>query len=102
VLAALAGKLEARRAGGAPLAGKSTLNRPGHAPFGDPGRYRRIGHDATAVEALFVGRSPDAHRGAPPRRIVLGPDATDVPLHGHQGPKHRFCDGPSAVNPLGR
>ncbi len=34
VLAALAGKLEARRKDCAPLAGKSTLNRLEHAPFG--------------------------------------------------------------------
>ena len=39
VLAVLAGKLEARRAGCAPLAGKSTLNRLEHAPSGEPGRY---------------------------------------------------------------
>jgi Transposase DDE domain group 1 len=83
VLAILAGKLEARRAGCAPLAGKSTLNRLEHAPSGEPGRYHRIGHDAAAIEALFVDLFLDAHR-SPPRQIILDLDATDVPLHGHQ------------------
>ena len=89
VLALLAGKLEARRAGCAPLAGKSTLNRLEHAPAGEPGRYHRIGHDGAAIEALFVDLFLDAHRSAP-RRIILDLDATDVPLHGHQGSKHCF------------
>ena len=89
-LAVLAGKLEARRPGCAPLAGKSTLNRLEHAPAaGEPGRYHRIGHDAAAIEALFVDLFLEAH-AKPPRQIILDLDATDVPLHGHQGPKHRF------------
>ena len=91
VLAILAGKLEARRAGCAPLAGKSTLNRLEHAPAGEPGRYHRIGHDTAAIEALFVDLFLDAHRGAAPRQIVLDLDATDVPLHGHQ--EGRFFHG---------
>ena len=90
VLAVLAGKLEARRADCAPLAGKSTLNRLEHAPAGEPGRYHRIGHDATAVEALFVDLFLDAHR-SPPRQIILGLDATDIPLHGYQ--EGRFFHG---------
>jgi hypothetical protein len=90
VLAVLAGKLTARRAGCAPLAGKSTLNRLEHAPTGAPGRYHRIGHDAAAVEALFVDLFLDAHRSAP-RQIILDLDATDVPLHGHQ--EGRFFHG---------
>jgi hypothetical protein len=90
-LAILAGKLEARRPGCAPLAGKSTLNRLEHAPIGEPGRYHRIGHDAAAIEALFVDLFLDAHRGAPPRQIILDLDATDVPLHGHQ--EGRFFHG---------
>jgi hypothetical protein len=90
VLAILAGKLEARRAGCAPLAGKSTLNRLEHAPLGEPGRYHRIGHDGEAVEALFVDLFLDAH-GSAPRQIVLDLDATDVPLHGHQ--EGRFFHG---------
>ena len=90
VLAILAGKLEAGRAGCAPLAGKSTLNRLEHAPAGEPGRHHRIGHDAAAIETLFVDRFLDAHRSAP-RRIVLDLDATDVPLHGQQ--EGRFVHG---------
>jgi hypothetical protein len=90
-LAVLAGKLEAHRAGCAPLAGKSTLNRLEHAPSGEAGRYHRIGHDTAAIEALFVDLFLDAHRGAPPRQIILDLDATDVPLHGHQ--EGRFFHG---------
>jgi hypothetical protein len=90
VLAVLAGKLEARRAGCAPLAGKSTLNRLEHAPLGEPGRYHRIGHDGAAIEALLVDLFLDAHRSAP-RQIILDLDATDVPLHGHQ--EGRFFHG---------
>jgi hypothetical protein len=91
VLAVLAGKLAARRTDCAPLAGKSTLNRLEHAPAGEPGRYHRIGHDGAAIEALFVDLFLDAHRGAPPRQIVLDLDATDIPLHGHQ--EGRFFHG---------
>jgi hypothetical protein len=90
VLAVLAGKLEARRAGCAPLAGKSTLNRLEHAPAGEPGRYHRIGHDGVAIEALFVDLFLDAHRSVP-RQIILDLDATDIPLHGHQ--EGRFFHG---------
>jgi hypothetical protein len=90
VLAVLADKLEARRAGCAPLAGKSTLNRLEHAPAGEPGRYHRIGHDGAAIEKLFVDLFLDAHRSAP-RQITLDLDATDVPLHGHQ--EGRFFHG---------
>ena len=91
VLAILAGKLEARRAGCAPLAGKSTLNRLEHAPVGKPRRYHRIGHDGAAIEALFVDLFLDTHRGSAPRQIILDLDATDVPLHGHQ--EGRFFHG---------
>jgi hypothetical protein len=90
VLAALAGKLTARRSGCAPLAGKSTLNRLEHAPAAAPGRYHRIGHDATAIETLFVDLFLDAHR-SPPRQIILDLDATDIPLHGQQ--EGRFFHG---------
>ncbi|MFC7543697.1 IS1380 family transposase [Siccirubricoccus deserti] len=77
VLAVLAGKLEARRAGCAPLAGKSTLNRLEHAPADEPGRYHLIGHDGAAIEALFVDWFLDAHRSVP-RQIILDLDATDI------------------------
>jgi Transposase DDE domain group 1 len=89
VLAALAGKLTARRKGCAPLAGKSTLNRLEHAPSG-VSRYHRIGHDAAAIEGLFVALFVASH-ATPPRRIILDLDATDDPLHGHQ--EGRFFHG---------
>jgi hypothetical protein len=109
VLAILAGKLEARRAGCAPLpapltslrgigqrpmAGKSTLNRLEHAPLGGPTRYHRIGHDAAAIERLFVALFLEAHR-RPPAQIILDLDATDDPLHGHQEGRffHGYYDG---------
>jgi hypothetical protein len=90
VLAALVGKLEARRRDCAPLAGKSTLNRLEHAPASARDRYHKIGHDAAAIEALFVALFVEAH-AAPPERITLDLDATDDPLHGHQ--EGRFFHG---------
>lgn len=89
VMAARAGKLEARHPSCAPLAGKSTLNRLEHAPS-EPDRYRKIGHDAAAIERLFVELFLDAHR-RPPKQLVLDLDATDDPLHGHQ--EGRFFHG---------
>jgi hypothetical protein len=89
VLAALAGKLTARRQDCAPLAGKSTLNRLEHAPSA-PSRYHKIGHDAVAVEGLFVALFLEAHK-APPKQIILDLDATDDPLHGRQ--EGRFFHG---------
>jgi hypothetical protein len=109
VLAALAGKLEARRKDCAPLAGKSTLNRLEHAPLA-PSRYHKIGHDAPAIEQLFVDLFLDAHK-APPKEITLDLDATELPaqsgvgaplpnpsgqsLHGHQEGRffHGYYDG---------
>jgi Transposase DDE domain group 1 len=82
VLAALAGKLEARRKDCAPLAGKSTLNRLEHAPLA-PSCYHKIGHDGAAIEGLFVDLFLEAHK-TPPGEIILDLDATDDPLHGHQ------------------
>ena len=90
VLAALSGKLEARRSDCAPLAGKSTLNRLEHAPTGAATRYHKIGHDRRAIERLFVDLFLEAHT-APPRQIVIDLDATDDPLHGHQ--EGRFFHG---------
>ena len=94
VLAALMGKLEARREDCAALAGKSTLNRLEHAPdegcVTAPGRYHKIGHDGALIERLFLDMFVEAHAAAPDL-IVLDPDATDVPLHGHQ--EGRFFHG---------
>jgi hypothetical protein len=89
VLAALAGKLTARRNDCAPLAGKSTLNRLEHAPL-VPGRYHKIGHDPVAIEGLFVDLFLEAYK-TPPGEIILDLDATDDPLHGHQ--EGRFFHG---------
>ena len=90
VLAAVTGKLTARRSDCAPLAGKATLNRLEHAPAGEPTRYHKIGHDAAAIERLLVELFLDAH-GSPPAEIVLDLDATDDPLHG--GQEGRFFHG---------
>jgi hypothetical protein len=89
VLAALAGKLTAKRKGCAALAGKSTLNRLEHAPSG-PSRHHKIGHDPAAIAGLLVDLFLDSHATAP-RRIILDLDATDDPLHGHQ--EGRFFHG---------
>src|SRR5436305_841813 len=88
-LAVLAGKLAARRKDCAPLAGKSTLNR---LELGGPEltRYHRIAWDGAKIEALFVDLFVEAHQHPPPQ-IVLGLDATDDPLHGHQ--EGRFFHG---------
>jgi len=90
VLAAVAGKLGARRSDCAALAGKSTLNRLEHAPVGEPTRYHKIGHDGALIERLFVELFLDAH-DVPPEEIVLDLDATDDPLHGAQ--EGRFFHG---------
>ena len=94
VLAALSGKLTARRRTCAALAGKSTLNRLEHAPAGEPTRYHKIGHDGAAIARLFVGLFVEAHAAAP-EEIVLDLDATDDPLHGHQEGRffHGYYDG---------
>jgi Transposase DDE domain group 1 len=91
VMAALAGKLQARRKRCEPLAGKSTLNRLEHAPMPEQAnRYRKIAHDASAFETLFVDCFLEAH-AEPPQEIVLDLDATDDPLHGNQ--EGRFFHG---------
>jgi hypothetical protein len=89
VMAVLGGRLEARRADGAPLAGKSTLNRL-ELSREEPTRYHKIIYDAAAIERLFVDLFLDAH-SAPPPQITLDLDATDDPLHGHQ--EERFFHG---------
>jgi Transposase DDE domain group 1 len=89
VLAALAGRLTARRQNCAPLAGKSTLNRLEHAPS-EPARYHKIGHDGAAIEGLFVDLFLEAHQ-TPLKEIILDLDATDDPVHGHQ--EGRFFHG---------
>jgi Transposase DDE domain group 1 len=89
VLAALGGKLAARRSDCAALAGKSTLNRlelSGAAAT----RYHKISHDGAAIERLFVDLFIEAHAAAP-EQIILDLDATDDPIHG--GQEGRFFHG---------
>ncbi len=94
VLAVMAGKLASRRSNCAPLAGKSTLNRLEHSPEEGaataPSRYHKITHDNQAIERLFPAVFLDAHATAP-KEITIDLDATDDPLHGHQG--GRFFHG---------
>src|SRR3974390_2998108 len=89
LMAVLAGKLEARRAGCAAVAGKSTLNRL-ELSKPEPSRYHKISYDAEAVDRLFVDLFLEAHRTAP-SQITLDLDATDDPLHGQQ--EGRFFHG---------
>jgi Transposase DDE domain group 1 len=89
VMAALAGKLAARRSDCAPLAGKSTLNRL-ELSRAAPTRYAKLAADASAIERLFVDVFLDAHAKLP-SQITLDLDATDDPLHGHQ--EGRFFHG---------
>jgi hypothetical protein len=94
VLAALMGKMTARRKDCAALAGKSTLNRlehsPAEGPAHAPDRYHKISHDGAAIDRLFVDMFLEAH-ATPPPVIVLDPDATDISLHGQQ--EGRFFHG---------
>jgi hypothetical protein len=93
VMAALAGKLAAKRKGYAPVAGKSTLNRLERSGP-DATRYHKVPHDGAAIERLFVEVFLDAH-AAPPKEIVLDLDATDDPIHGDQEGRffHGYYDG---------
>jgi hypothetical protein len=94
LLASVMGKLTARDKRCAALAGKSTLNRLEHSPQeGEgraPGRYHKISHDGAAIDRLFLDVFKEAH-AAPPKIVVLDPDATDVALHGNQ--EGRFYHG---------
>jgi Transposase DDE domain group 1 len=89
MMAVLAGKLEAGRAGCAPVAGKSTLNRLELSKLG-PTRYHKISHNPMAIRHLFVDLFLDAP-GRAPRQIILDLDATDDPVHGEQ--EGRFFHG---------
>ena len=89
VMAALAGKLAARRKDCAPVAGKSTLNRLELSRL-EPSRYHKISHNPIAIKRLLVDLFLEAHEKAP-REIVLDLDATDDPVHGTQ--EGRFFHG---------
>ncbi len=84
VLGLISGKIEGARSDCAALAGKSTLNRLGHAPEGEPGRYHRIGHDVEALQDLLPVLFTECWSGAPPSRLVLDIDCTDIEVHGRQ------------------
>jgi len=89
IMAVLAGKLAARRAGCAPTAGKSTLNRL-ELSAAQATRYHKIAHDPAAIETLLVDLFMEAHSKAP-KQIILDLDATDDRLHGQQ--EGRFFHG---------
>jgi hypothetical protein len=74
---------------GAGLAGKSTLNRMELTPIGArrTARYKKIVADRGAIERLVMELFLQAHP-APPDRIILDLDATDVTLHGDQPGRH--------------
>ncbi|HVS73955.1 MAG TPA: IS1380 family transposase [Candidatus Acidoferrales bacterium] len=86
LLAVLSGK---RRVGEEALAGKSTLNRL-ELSTQTPSRYKKIHCRQEAIDALWTTVFLEAH-GAPPERIVLDLDTTDLPLDGHQ--EGRFFHG---------
>ncbi len=85
MFAVLAGKLKpVLRADCEPVAGKSTLNRLEHTPKRDGAKYHKIDCNGAEVDALFVDVFLKTRQRAPVQ-IVLDLDATDIPLHGHQG-----------------
>jgi hypothetical protein len=86
LLAVLSGK---RRVGEEVLAGKSTLNRL-ELSTETPSRYKKIHCRQEAIDELWTAIFVEAH-SAPPQRIVLDLDTTDLPLHGHQ--EGRFFHG---------
>jgi len=89
MMAALAGKLEARREDCAPVAGKSTLNRLELSRL-EPTRYHKISHNPIAMRRLMVDLFVEAHERAA-QEIILDLDATDDPVHGAQ--EGRFFHG---------
>jgi Transposase DDE domain group 1 len=90
VLGLLSDTLEPKRADCATLAGKSTLNRLEHGLEGRASRYHKLEVDETALEKVLLNVYVAAHKTAP-KRIILGLDATDDPLHGNQ--EGRFYHG---------
>ena len=67
----------------APLAGKSTLNRLEQSWETGNRRYHQMVPNLKKLSNLFVTLFLDAHQ-APPARITLDIDATDVETHGRQ------------------
>jgi len=79
LLGAMAGKAQP---GAEPLAGKSTLNRM-ELGTGIATRYKKVTFWRDSVDELLVDVFLEAHP-APPQRIVLDIDTTDMALHGNQ------------------
>jgi hypothetical protein len=79
LLGAMAGKAQP---GTEALAGKSTLNRM-ELGTGIATRYKKITFWRDSVDELLVDVFLEAHP-APPQRIVLDIDTTDMALHGNQ------------------
>lgn len=71
------------------LAGKSTLNRL-ELSTDTADRYKRIVYEGAKLDAVYVQMFLKAYE-APPRRIVIDLDTTDVALHG--GQEGRFFHG---------
>ncbi len=92
LLAAVVGKVDPKNL---PLAGKSTLNRLElSTDAAAEHRYNRIELDLAKAADFFVEqflRSHEQQSGAPPERVVLDLDPSDVPLHGNQ--EGRFFHG---------
>jgi Transposase DDE domain group 1 len=87
----LLGLLSGKRELEEPLAGKSTLNRL--ELTGRSERYHKISYSAELMDRLLTDVYLESH-AAPPARIVLDLDATDIPLYGHQPERffHGFYD----------
>ncbi len=92
--------LSGKRDREADLAGKSTLNRL--ELVGRSERYHKIDSSAEAIDRLLVDLSLESHPQAP-KEVVLGSDATDIPLYGHQpdrfflGVSDAYCDLPLSI-----
>lgn len=90
VLACLSDRDEPVRRGVATLAGKSTLQRLEQSAKSGVARYHKFEIDDVAMERVFLDIYVAAHK-APPKRIILDLDATDIAIHGDQ--EGRFYHG---------
>ena len=82
---------ERARDQGTPLAGSSTLNRLelSTPELAAADRYKKIAAAPAALDRLLVDTFLESYQKAP-REIWLDLDATDDPLHGHQGAHSPF------------
>lgn len=90
VLALLSDSREPKRKDVAALAGKSTLQRLGQSASSGVARSRKFEVDDALMSQVFLDIYIGAHT-APPERIILDMDATDVPRAGEQ--EDRFFHG---------